>query len=80
MTTSPTVEAINGEIRAWAARRKVSQAEIAQALGISQTAVSQRLLGSIDWRLNELLALAALFQITIGQLLETPVHAGAVSA
>lgn len=57
------------EIKAWLARRELRQVDIAQALGLSQGAVSQRLMGRVSFSVEELLAVAGLLEITLADLL-----------
>lgn len=58
-TTSAT--AATSSIRAEAARRNLSQRELAEHLGISQAALSRRMSGANPWDLDELDRLASLF-------------------
>lgn len=50
-------------------RRRVSQATLAAHLGISQAAVSARLRGAVEWRLNELTATAELLDVSLSALI-----------
>ena len=48
------------------ARRSKSQADIAALLGLSQTAVSRRLKGNVDFSASELETLSREFNIPVG--------------
>jgi len=63
-------QAVAGEVRAEAARRRVSQRAIAVALGVSQTAVSRRLNGEIPFDVDELGKVAELLGVPPAQFLE----------
>lgn len=51
------------------ARRKTLQSEVASHLGISQTAVSKRLAGTIPFDINELVSIAELLGVNVAVLL-----------
>lgn len=53
-------------VRAEMARRSKSQADIAALLGLSQTAVSRRLKGNVDFSASELERLSREFNIPVG--------------
>lgn len=52
---------INAMIRAELARRRMTQAQLAAALGLSQPSISMRLNGSLDWKHSEMQAVARIF-------------------
>lgn len=57
MTTGVN-EAVAAIVRAEMARRKITQLVIADALGVSNAAVSRRLSGHVPWDVNELVVVA----------------------
>ncbi|WP_442867695.1 helix-turn-helix domain-containing protein [Citricoccus sp. NR2] len=57
------------EVKAWMARLGYRQADIAQLLGIAQGQVSARLRGRIQFTLEQLMIIAAEFEISLGDLL-----------
>lgn len=61
--------AVTAEVKAEAARQGATQEEIAQILGISQTQVSRRFTGQIDFAVDELYALAAAWSVPFSRLL-----------
>ncbi len=61
---------VAGNVRALMARRGVSQHQVADVLGLSQTAVSKRLRGVTPWDVNEMGTLAEAFGVPIAVLLE----------
>ena len=50
--------------------RAVTQADVAELLGVTQSTVSRKLSGQSEWRLTELQTLAQAWGIPLGQLLE----------
>jgi transcriptional regulator with XRE-family HTH domain len=54
---------VAANVRAELARRRVRQSEVAERLGVSRQNVAQRLNGSVDFRVGELLAIADLLGI-----------------
>lgn len=66
----PTVTTrVTAEVRAEAARQKATQDDIAQILGISQTQVSRRFTGQIDFGIDELAKLADAWGVPFSRLL-----------
>ena len=57
-------------IRAEMARRRLTQNDVAQLLGLPQASVSKRLTGVTPLEVHELLAIAGLLDIPPAQLLE----------
>jgi predicted transcriptional regulator len=51
------------------ARRKVSQAQIAELLGLKQASVSKRINGDTPWRLDELSRIAGHLEVPLVSLL-----------
>jgi transcriptional regulator with XRE-family HTH domain len=52
-------------VRAEVARRRASQSEIAEALGLHQAGVSRRLSGRTEWTGSELATLAEVLQVPV---------------
>lgn len=65
-------QTVTSEIRAEMARQGVTQREIAEVLGISQSQVSLRLLGQIAFNVPELERIAARLHVPVTQLLQSP--------
>lgn len=61
--STPTRQHVSAEVRAWAARRGMTQARISTIVGLSQGQVSQRFNGRLPWSLDELDVLADAFGI-----------------
>ena len=66
--TSSFADAVAANIRAEAARHRLTQTELARALGMSQVAVSDRHRGRTPWTLNEIEAVAQLLGTTTSKL------------
>jgi transcriptional regulator with XRE-family HTH domain len=62
-------ERVAANVRAEAARLKLSQRHIADVLGISQSSANRRYLGITPLDVEELYALAASFRMPVTQLL-----------
>ncbi|WP_418001206.1 helix-turn-helix transcriptional regulator [Micrococcus lacusdianchii] len=62
-------ELIASEIRAWLARRKLTQGDLARHLGIARSAVSVRMSGARDFTLVELMEIAEWLDVTLADLL-----------
>lgn len=56
-------------VRELARSRGASQQDLAAAIGLTQQAVSRRLNGQVEFRLNELQGIAALLEVPLEQLL-----------
>lgn len=71
MTNASTVhrELVAAEVRAWMGRRRVTQTDLARALGKSQAYVSRRLTGEVPFDLDDILALATFLGVAVGTLL-----------
>lgn len=63
-------EEIAGNVRAWMARRNVEQQDLAQVLGKSNAAISDRVNGKTHFRIDELQRVAHRLEVTLDQLLE----------
>jgi transcriptional regulator with XRE-family HTH domain len=59
---------VAANVRAELARRRITQTDVAQRLGVSRQNVAQRLNGSVDFRVGELISIANMLGITIGDL------------
>lgn len=70
MQTEPRRE-VAGAVRAELARRQVGQRQVAEALGISQPAVSRRLAGEVAFNVDELAAVADLLGMDARDLMPT---------
>lgn len=70
MAKEHTPESIAANVRAAAARKRISQSTIAGHLGLNQQQVSRRLLGQVEFRATELQAIADLFDVSIESLYE----------
>lgn len=60
---------VSDNVRAEMARRRVTQDDLATHLGISRTAVTRRLSGEVDFRHQELVAIAGRLEVPLEQLL-----------
>lgn len=69
MSTDPPQSTVAQEIRAELARQRKAQAELAEYLGLSQAAVSDRLSDKVEFRVSELLHVAAFLGVPVTQLL-----------
>lgn len=62
-------EFVTENIRAEMARRRVTQKELSEALGIAQTQISKRLNGRSEWRVNDLSPIAEALGVSIDVLI-----------
>ena len=69
MTSTPTSRT-GVNVRGEMARKGITQAQIAEALDLSQAAVSSRVRGLTPFDINELATIAALLEIPIERLIE----------
>lgn len=58
MQQSTVADGIRAEIRAALARQDKTQAELGEAIGLSQQSVSERMRGRVDWSVTEVAAAA----------------------
>ncbi len=76
MTTDPAAQptaeesTTNDSLRAEMARRRVTQAQIAEVLQISQAQVSARLNGGVRWRVDELVKVCRLLGVGISDVVK----------
>ncbi|MGR6523868.1 helix-turn-helix domain-containing protein [Rhodococcus erythropolis] len=68
MKTSPS-QLIAQNVRAEAARHRVSQRVLAHKLGMRQQSLSQRLLGRVSFRAEELEVIAQVFDMPVSALM-----------
>lgn len=68
MTSTPA-QRIAGEVRAVMARNQVQQTGLAAHLGISQSGLSRRLSGHIEFTVGELAATADYLEVPLASLL-----------
>jgi predicted XRE-type DNA-binding protein len=61
--------AVRDEVKAWMARKGVSQTELAEVLGVSQSNVSYRLRGKTAFVIHDLAIIAGYLGITVADLL-----------
>lgn len=59
-----------GAVRLESARRDISQEDLAELLGRSRSAISQRFTGKVAWSLDDLGAIAAAFGCPVDDLLD----------
>lgn len=59
---------VPSNVRAELARHRIRQTDVAQRLGLSRQNVSQRLNGTVDFRVNELATIADMCGITLAEL------------
>lgn len=64
-----TNQRINENIRAELARKQMTQTQVADVLGLTQSGVSSRLGGRTPWRVDELTRLAEALQLSVAVLL-----------
>ena len=69
MTATPSARALNSTIKAEMARRDINQTRLAAIVGVTQTQVSARLRGTIEWRVSELQTIAAAFDMPVADLI-----------
>lgn len=62
---------VAGEVRAMMARRRITQTDLANKLGWTQSYVSRRLSGDVPFDIDELEVLADLFDVPVVRFLET---------
>lgn len=65
----PDTGALAREIRSWLTRHDMTQAQLATSIGISRTALSDKLAGRTQFTLAELEATARTFGVTVSALL-----------
>lgn len=58
-------------VRAELARKGKTQADVSEVLGITRQGVSRRMLGSVDFKVSELYAIAELCGIPVTTLIPT---------
>lgn len=68
MTHSPT-DTTAAIVRAELARRRMKQGDVAEVLGLTQSAMSRRLVGEVEFTVTELRKLADALQVPASTLL-----------
>lgn len=58
-------------IRVLMAERRVNQTQLAKLLGLSQASTSRKLAGLTEFRIAELITIAAAFDVNVSQLLDS---------
>lgn len=76
--TQTTAERVGANVRAEMTRVGVSQTKLAEILGMSQPALSKRLLGKQVFDVDELTRVAAALELDVAELL-TPTRQSAAS-
>jgi transcriptional regulator with XRE-family HTH domain len=66
-------------IRAELASRGLFQVDVAKKLGITPGQVGRRMNGEIDWRLDELNAIAEMLDVPVSTLIDAPTAASKAS-
>ncbi|WP_213452855.1 helix-turn-helix domain-containing protein [Rhizomonospora bruguierae] len=70
--SNPSPADIAAELRAEMGRQRVTQAKLADVLGVSQPQVSDRMLGTVDWRVTELIQVAEFLGVPVTRFLAGP--------
>ena len=68
MATNLTAQRVGVEVRVALTRRGMTQTDLAQQLGLSQTAISRRLTGEVPFDVEELAATADFLAVEIADL------------
>lgn len=68
MPTPVTQRQIADNVRAELARRQLSQVALAQAIGLTDLAISRRLRGVVPFRADEMAAVAAFLGVSVAEL------------
>lgn len=68
--TPPPSESVGAEVRGLLAKNKISQSAAGKHLGLSQAAMSRRLLGEVPFNVDELVAIAALVGVPASRFLD----------
>lgn len=76
MATTPSAKT-GANVRAEMARRSVTQERLAEALDLSQAAVSARLRGKTPFDINELHTIAEFLEVSLSALLPSDSKVGA---
>jgi transcriptional regulator with XRE-family HTH domain len=63
---------VSMEVRAWMARRSLTQADLAAGLGITRQAVSLRLSGKTAWTVDDVAVVARVLNVPVTTLLHPP--------
>lgn len=79
MPTTPTNQRIIHEVGALIGRHRLTQKELATAIGIGQQAMSQRMTGHTPFTIADLEAISAYFDVPITSLFSPPESGGNVA-
>jgi predicted transcriptional regulator len=76
-TDSPTelYQGVAAEVRAEMARQRLSQGRIAAQMGVSQAAVSRRIIGEVPFDLQDLSKVADILKVSTVELIERAARA-----
>lgn len=74
-TPRTTTERVAAEVRAQMARKRVTQTDLAAALGVSQMTISRRLNGRAPFDVEELAAVALALDVPLATLVTEPTAA-----
>jgi len=75
MAITTTAQQVGANVRAEAARRQINGSELARGVGLSQSAMSRRLVGSHPFTITELVLVADFLGLPIATFL--PAESGA---
>ena len=70
MSTTAARQEIAGNVRAILGKHKISQTKLAAYLGMSQAALSRRLSGELAFDTDEILSIAAAFDVPISKFFD----------
>lgn len=71
-TTTSASEPVRVEIQVWMARRRMNQSDVAEAMGVAPSWVNKRLHGAVALSVDDLMRIAAVLDVPIGELFRTP--------
>ncbi|MER6926770.1 helix-turn-helix domain-containing protein [Kocuria palustris] len=60
---------VGDEVRAWLARSRHSQAQLAEHLGVAKSAITRRVRGEYPFAITELIEISRWLDISLGELL-----------
>ena len=79
MATTTTAQQVGANVRAEAARRGISGSALGRSVGLTQSAMSRRLMGTHPFSVTELAAIAQRLEVPISVLLPAEVVAAVAS-
>lgn len=68
--SSPSATVVADEIRGLMAKKHITQTQLADKIGVTQSAIARRLSGRVAFDVNELAAIAAALGVPVSRLLE----------